>query len=301
MKTPQYTFPPQSFAALRQVPVLIGRGEVDLPMGKRSYRALCQMMDTPERVAMGNISTLAVELGVSAPTLSRLAKLLGFAGFAEFQALFRNHLVEPDRFYSAQAERLVQGKAMEALELLQELAEESHNNITRALEQVAPADLQQMVDWMATSPRVFLFGYRQSAALAMLMSYGLNMIRTQVQQLGAQGQGLSLGLSQLRNSDLVILFSCSPYSRETVLAARLARKQQARIIALTDSHLSPLAQWADLCLMLPTDSQFYSNSFAATVFMMEALMTLVARALGQKAIASLESREHMISALNDQY
>ncbi|MCX2982944.1 MurR/RpiR family transcriptional regulator [Halieaceae bacterium IMCC14734] len=301
MKTPHYTFPPESFAALRQLPVLIGRGDVDLPMGKQSYRALCQMMDTPEIVAMGNISTLAVDLGVSAPTLSRLAKLLGFAGFPEFQVLFRNHLIEPDRFYSSQVERLVQGKKMVALDLLQELAEESGNNITRALEQVAPADLQQIVEWMATSPRVFLFGYRQSAALATLMSYGLNMIRAQVQQLGAQGQGLSLGLSQLRKSDLIILFSSSPYSRETVLAGRLAREQQARVVAITDSHLSPLSQWADLSLMLPTESQFYSNSFGATVFMMEALMTLVARVLGPKAVTSLESREHMISALNDQY
>ena len=301
MKTAEHPFPPESFAQLRQIPVLIQRGDIDLAMGKRSYRALCQMMDTPELVAMSNISTLAAALGVSAPTLSRLAKLLGFGGFPEFQAVFRKHLIEPDDFYSSQAERVLQGRQVLALDLLQVLAEESRINIGKALEQLTPADLEQIVEWLATSPRVYLFGYRQSASLASLMSYGLSMIRGQVQQLGSQGHGLSLGLSQLRRNDLVVVISSSPYSRETVLAARLARGQHARVVAITDSHLSPLTQWADVSLMLPTETQFYSNSFCATVFMMEALMTLVARALGKKAIDNLESRERMISALNDQY
>ena len=193
MKTQHYTFPPKTFAALRQIPVLIGRGEVDLPMGKQSYRALCQMMDTPEMVAMGNISTLAVELGVSAPTLSRLAKLLGFGGFPEFQAVFRNHLIEPDDFYSSQAERVLQGRQVQDLDLLQVLAEESRINIDKALEQLTPADLEQVVGWLTTSVRVYLLGYRQSASLASLMSYGLSMIRGQVQQLGNQGQGFVAG------------------------------------------------------------------------------------------------------------
>ena len=84
----------------------------------------------------------------------------------------------------------------------------------------------------------------------------------------------------------MVVFSSSPYSRETVLAARLARGQQARVVAITDSHLSPLTQWADVSLMLPTQTQFYSNSFSATVFMMEALMTLVARGKSVRGVGA---------------
>jgi DNA-binding MurR/RpiR family transcriptional regulator len=301
MKKDENTFPPSSFADLRQVPLLIGRGELNLSMGKQSYRALCQMMDSPEMVATNNISSLAIALQVSPPTLTRLAKLLGFQGFPEFQRLFRKHLVEPDRFYSGQAALLASKSGVSAPDIMRTLADEAINNISRACAMLDKGQLDTAAGWLATGVRVHVFGYRQSASLASLMSYGLSMIRSNVQQLGANGQGLSVGLSQINRNDVVVLLSSSPYSRETVAAARLADRQHARLIAVTDSHLSPLAQWSDITLTLPTDSSFYSNSLCAAVFMIEGLLTLTARQLGKKAIANLESRERLIGELNDQY
>lgn len=301
MKMHENQFPPESFAELRRIPVLIGRGELDLPMGKQTFRALCSMMDTPQLVAMSNISTLADALDISPASLTRLAKLLGFSGFPKFQALFRRHLTEPDHFYSAQAQQLVRPDGDDGMALLQLLAEQSQANISHGVAQLDPEDVRKVVAWLAGEARVHVFGYRQSAALASAMSYGLSMIRTQVQLMGAQGQGLSISLSQIRERDVLIVFGCSPYSRETVLAARIARQQQARVVAVTDTHLSPLAQSADLCLMLPTQSQFYSNSFTAMMFMIEGLLTLTARELGHKAVRNLEARELLISQLNDEY
>ncbi|MFK8050515.1 MAG: MurR/RpiR family transcriptional regulator [Halioglobus sp.] len=301
MKNDENAFPPSSFSDLRQIPLLIGRGDLALPMGKQSYSALCQMMDNPEMVAMNNISSLADVLRVSPPTLTRLAKLLGFSGFPDLQRLFRKHLVEPDHFYSGQAARLANKAGVSAPDVLQTLADEATGNIASANALLEPGQLDTCAQWLATGVRVHVFGYRQSASLASLMGYGLSMIRGNVQQLGANGQGLSVGLSQINRSDIVVLLSSSPYSRETVAAARLADRRHARLIAITDSHLSPLAQWADITLTLPTNSSFYSNSMCATVFVVEGLLTLTAKYLGQKAVANLESREQLISELNDQY
>ncbi len=294
-------FPPNSFAELRQLPALLSRGEVVLPMGKQSYRALCRMMDDPEVVAMNNITTLAHRLDVSAPTLTRLSKLLGYAGFPELQAVFRNHLIEPQHFYSAQAERLASSTGVSTLEIAQGLADESVTNITKTLQWATPDQLETATHWLASGSKIHLLGYRQSSAIASLMTYGLSMIRDNIQQLGTSGHGLSTGLSQVRRHHVVVLFSSSPYSKDTIAAARAARRQQARIIAITDSHLSPLNQWADISLMSPTDSQFYSNSFCGMVCLIETLLTLTAKALGNKAIDNLKAREQLISELNDEY
>jgi DNA-binding MurR/RpiR family transcriptional regulator len=300
MKNSKPAFPPASFNQMRQLPVLIQRGDLDLSLGKQSYRALCSMMDDPQLVAVSNISTLATALSVSAPTLTRLAKLLGFAGFPQLQAIFRRHLTEPDHFYSAQAKVLVQAEADSGMTLLQTLANESQENIRRGISQLNPEELASAVQWLAAGSQVHILGYRQSAALASFMSYGLSMIRSQVQLMGAHGQGLSIDLSQIRRKDVLVLFGSSPYSRETVLAAKLSKRQFARVIAITDSHLSPLSRWADISLILPTTSLFYSNSLSATIFIIEALLSLVAKHLGPRAVQNLEKREMLINELNDQ-
>lgn len=301
MREKTYSFPPRSFTELRQLPILISRGDVQLPMGKRSYRALCNMLDDPESVAMNNISTLAKALGISPPTLTRISKMLGYSGFPTFQNTFRHHLNEPQRFYSSQAKRSASRKQSSSKEVLQSLAGEAIGNIEKALQHTELEKLETAVDWLATGVRLHLFGYRQSSAIASMMTYSLSMIRDNVQQLGMNGHGLSTGLSQVERNSVVVLFSSAPYSKDALAVARIARRQQARVIAITDSHLSPLTQWSNIALMSPTQSQFYSNSFSGMIFLIETLLTLTARTLGTKAIASLESREELIREINDEY
>jgi DNA-binding MurR/RpiR family transcriptional regulator len=290
-----------SFAELRLVPGLIRQGEIDLPMGQRSFRALCRMADEPQLVALNNINTLAEVLDVSPASVSRIARMLGFGGFVQFQGLFKRHLTEPRNFYSEQANKLVSdiGKGNEAL--LQTLAKEASENIASSLAGIDAGAMSRASNWLATSARVHVVGYRQSAALASIMSYGLGMIRSQVQWIGSHGHGFSVGLSQVNRNDVVVLLGSAPYSRETILAARLSRQQRARLLAVTDTQLSPLAEWSDIAITAPTESQFYSNSFCAMVFLVESLLTLTARELGGSALRNLAQREAFIAALNDEY
>ncbi len=301
IKNHENQFPPKTFSELRRIPMLIQRDELDLPMGKQTYRALCSMMDDPQLVALNNISSLARSLKLSPASLTRLAKLLGFKGFPQLQNLFKSQLTEPDNFYSSQAQQLVRPDSSDGMVLLKNLADECKANIGRGLEQIEAEQMESAVEWLANSLHVHVSGYRQSAALASAMSYGLSMIRRQVYLIGAHGHGLSIGLSQIRERDLLVLFSSSPYSRETVMAAKLAKQQRTILLAITDSHLSPLAQWADVTLMVPTQSQFYSNSFVAMMFMVEGLLTLTARKLGSRAVRNLKVRESYINILNDEY
>lgn len=294
------TFPPSTLAALREIAAQMHRGQLDLSLGKRSRAALSAMLDDPQEVAMSNISRLSVTLGVSPATLTRLAKLLGFRGFPQLQGVFRAQTKQADHFYSSQAGALVGPGSARGMLLLETLASQASGNIRQGIAQTDPAALAQGVEWLARSTQVHVFGYRQSAALASMMAYCLSMIRGQVQLMGTQGQGLSVGISQIRRQEVVVLFASAPYSRETVLAAKLARKQLARVVAVTDSHHSPLAGYADVTLIQPSDSAFYSSSLIGTVFMIEGVLSLVAKTLGQTAVDNLRLRETLIGELNDQ-
>ena len=104
-------FPPENFEKLRQFLILLRQGEIDLDVGKKSLKALIQMVNDPDSVAINNIVILAEQTGISPASITRLAKLLGFTGFNTFQLVFKQRTKIPSDYYSQKVKLLIENKA----------------------------------------------------------------------------------------------------------------------------------------------------------------------------------------------
>ncbi|KAA3620973.1 MAG: RpiR family transcriptional regulator, partial [Proteobacteria bacterium] len=80
-------------------------------------------------------------------------------------------------------------------------------------------------------------------------------------------------------------------------AARVASGAGIPVLAFTDSSASPLAANADCTFVIPSTGDFYVNSTAAWVALLEGILTLVARELGDEAKRTLRSREALFQTL----
>lgn len=295
-------FPPASLAELRKLPSLLKRDELKLPMGKRLLVALCVMLDDPRLVATHSITELAQVTGVSPASLTRLAKLLGFKGFVQFQSLFRHALSEPGRYYSEQASALVNPPEQLPTELrIQQHLESQMDNLSRSAAQLSESNLRQAAEMLVRARRVRISGRRQSYGLATLFSYMLGLIREQVSVVGSAGEGQAQALAELGSRDLLVMFGSEPYSRDSVMLAQVANQLRLPLLTLTDSHHSPLAQLANCSLISRNDSPLYTNSMVATLFLAETLLLQTARLLGNRAVERLSHREELISRLNDEF
>jgi DNA-binding MurR/RpiR family transcriptional regulator len=63
---------------------------------------------------------------------------------------------------------------------------------------------------------------------------------------------------EINAEDCLLLTSFSPYSRESLDVLNAARQAGARIIAITDSPVSPLAQTADCTLLFSSAAPLFS-------------------------------------------
>lgn len=300
--TAPFTFPPSSLAELRKLPSLLRRGELQLPMGKRLLSALCLMLDDPRLVATRSITELARATGVSPASLTRLAKLMGFTGFVQFQALFRQALGEPGRYYSAQASALVSSDqdASPSSRIGKHL-ERQIGNLTRSATQLGEEQLLTAADMLVRARRIRIAGRRQSYGLAVMFSYMLGLIRDNIAVIGAAGEGQAQALADLEPLDLLVMFGSEPYSRDSVMLAQIAHQDGLPLLTITDSHHSPLAQLADCTLISTSDSPLYTNSMIASQFLSETLLLQTARLLGGDAVQRLSRREELINRLNDQF
>ncbi|MGY8677957.1 MurR/RpiR family transcriptional regulator [Bradyrhizobium sp. UFLA05-153] len=293
--------PPRTIEDLRALALSIGRDEAGFSLGSKAHDVFAKLVEAPELSAVRSISELADQFGINPSTLTRLAKRLGFEGFSDFQAVFRKAIAnEQQYFYSRQAGRLMATPSVgnAEVEAFAQLARETAANVDGFLGQLDGAALQGAVRLLASARRIRVHGVRQFHSLASFLTYCLGMVRSDVALLDAPRLGVAEALSQLDPGDVVIVASCAPYTRSVAEVGRVAASNGQTVIAITDSRSSPLVPPAKHAFFIPHASSFYSNSMGAYVVFCEALLNLVARELGDKALNSLAGRERLIAEMN---
>lgn len=288
---------------MRQLVIAISRDEAQLSMGSKTLAALGQLVEQPEMAAVSTISELADELGVNASTLSRMARALGYDSFAQFQRIFRGAVTQRNgHFYSDQASRLItqpsDGTATDNLATVAQLFSESIANIESSLTQLKDSELDKVTRLLANARQVRVHGIRQIHSVASAFAYGLNLVRPNVALLDTPGMGVAESLSSMDTDDVLVVASIAPYSRIVTQTAAIAAETRIPIIAITDFRTSPLAVNADHTFIVPHQSSFISNSIGAYIVLCEALVNLVARYLGARAVQTLERHEQFIKRLH---
>jgi len=291
-------FPPENFDKLREFLILYRQSEIELDIGKKSLNALVKMINNPDIVAMDNIVTLADKTNVSPASLTRLARLLGFNGFNQFQQIFKQRNKVSSDYYSQKAIELSDDKPASAKSIMRRQLSSTVKNMQYCIDNLNDDNISTAVRLLARASRVFVFGHKQSSAMANVLRYGLCLIRYDVQSLGQYEHGLTIALGQLKKNDLVVIFSSSPYSHLTVDIASMTKNLSCQVLAITDSVLSPLNDSSTVSINVPTESQFYTNSFGANLIFVESLLSLTAMELGDTAINKLKAHEALMTKVN---
>jgi len=290
-------FPPENFEQLRQLVIQLKHGDIEFSIGKKSLLALDNMIQEPSLVATTNIVELAKVIKLSPASLTRLAKLLGFHGFNQFQNLFKQKNKITDNFYSDSLNALLNESQKSVKVIIQKQLQELFSSVEHSIGSIDEEHLHQAVSLLAHKHRIFIFGYRQSSAIASILRYGLALIRPNVQMLVQADHGVAIALGQLKKGDLLVVIGSAPYSNVTIKIAALAKKQHCQLMSITDSTLSPLNDLAEVSLNIPTSGHFYANSLVANCFFVESLLSLTAMQLGVTALDNLKQHEQLLADL----
>jgi DNA-binding MurR/RpiR family transcriptional regulator len=237
------------------------------------------------RSATMRIDELASAVGASVATANRFARALGFDGYPAF----REALVRGFEATIAPVERLRTALESPASgsQVFDASLEQAASNLQMTRAAIDGAVAESLVDAILDARRVFVIGYGASAFLAGLMEHGLTPYCANVQSLALMG-GPSHAARRLFNAapgDLLIAIAFPRYVDDTIELARLAAGHGVRVVALTDSAASPLAQVADLVLAIRTERRLAANCDTAVLAVIEALCDAVA----QRAKRSVEA------------
>lgn len=234
-----------------------------------------------DHLGLERIQDVAARCGVQPSAVVRFAKHFGFSGYTELQKVFRDglsHRLAPGHNYQARIRDVID-HAQERLSSADIASEFIGGAIAgmRELERgVRGSTLDAAVELLAHAPAIWVAGARRSFPAASYLTYALQHTERPIHQVTGVGAMHEGQLRGLRAGDVMIAISYAPYADETLFAARLACARGARLIAVTDSRMSPLAADAAVALLVSESSTFGFRSLTNTMALVQSLFIALA-------------------------
>ncbi|WP_434743069.1 MurR/RpiR family transcriptional regulator [Micromonospora sp. SH-82] len=206
------------------------------PTQRRIAHCLVQHSPTVAYLSAAEVAELA---GVSQPSVTRFATALGHDGYPALRRRLRELTVgAPD------------GPTEVGNELQQAVRTEM-DNLGRLAGQLADRSrIAEAGSLLAASRPLPVLGLRAAAPLAAYFAYFAAKVHPDVRVLDTAGSLLTDRVEQAAGAGAgaLVAFVLPRYPRETLEALREAREAGLRIVAITDSPVSPATEHADLVL-----------------------------------------------------
>ena len=225
-----------------------------------------------DKAAFMTAARLGVAVGVSESTVVRFANELGFSGYPKLQKalqeLIKNRLTTVQRL-ELRNDYFSDGDALKGV------LKADMENIRATLEKINQNTFQDVVKSIFEAKRIYIIGLRSSTALAEFLGFYLNII---LQNVKVVSYGISDVFEQMINvgeGDLVIGIGFPRYAAKTIDTLAFSQDRGAKVVALTDSLLSPLATKADYTLIAQSNMASFVDSLVAPLSVINALIIAV--------------------------
>jgi DNA-binding MurR/RpiR family transcriptional regulator len=244
------------------------------------------LAEEPQVIAFGTVAQVAQRAGTSGPSVVRLAVKLGYDGFVGLQADVQSELAQQ---LGPARERIRQQPPNDLVSQVEATEQDNvavtlHNLSREALERAAVAlsDLHH---------RIWVYPGELTAPIGQVLATFLGQLRPGVTLLAGSDMTVGRALTDLRPGDPMLAIDIHRYERSLVSMVDWARDRGARLIAVTDSPLSPLARQAAETFFMSARGVGPFDSVVGGVALANVLVSAVAAKMRETAAGRLDSIE----------
>ena len=237
-----------------------------------------------DHIGIEGIQQLAASCQVQPSAVVRFAKHFGFSGFSEMQLVFREGLTRqlaPSRNYRSRIRDIIDSGAgsLSSVEIAREFLAGSQAAMHELEANLDEATFTKAVNMLRETDCIWIAASRRSFPIAVYLDYALQHTDKRVCLMSGLGN-MHLGqMRSVRPGDVMLAISFAPYAEETLAAVAVAQERGARVIAITDSRMSPLAKEAEAVLIVQDNSTFGFRALTSTMGLAQSLFISLAYAL----------------------
>lgn len=234
-----------------------------------------------ERLAFLTVNEVSRQAGVSEATIVRFSRKLGFESYTDMQRAaqetIQRHFSLGDRLESA----LGDGDGVLNAAYRRDL-----ENLRQTYEYLDQAAFDESVGAICKAEKVLVTGLRASSAVSAYLTFCLRLLRPGVHMLHHEWDDVQEQLIDLRPGSVLIAVSRGRPARRTIeIVAEARDRHKVRVVALTGSSVSALAEHANHVLVASGEDGF--TNYTAMFSLAGALVEGVAKEMRGDATARL--------------
>ncbi|ADD02404.1 transcriptional regulator, RpiR family [Thermoanaerobacter mathranii subsp. mathranii str. A3] len=240
-----------------------------------------------DKAAFMTAAKLGASINISESTVVRFANTLGYNGYPELQSalqeLIKNKLTT--------VQRLEMTEETDEIAILNNVLKADIENIKETISEINKNDFRSVVSDIINAAKIYIIGSRSSIVIAEYLGFYLNLIRQNVSVVKAGVSDVFEQILRVSENDLVIGIGFPRYSKRTLEVLKYAKSQNAKIVTITDSLISPLTSVADEILIAKSNMASFVDSLVAPLSLVNALVVAVGLKEKEKIANTFEKLE----------
>lgn len=243
----------------------------------------------PQEAVYATTTGIARDLELSEASVVRCCRVLGFRGFRDFQAAFREVSREPLSRVS-RVER-VAGKRRPVAALIDDVIRNDIENLRATHAQLDHALIVQVAETLWDARAIYVVGVRSAHSVAVFLHFALRLLGRRSHLLVPGVGDVPEQIVDVGRGDVVVGITFERYARATVDLFHACVARGATGVAITDKPTSPLTDDAKIILMCRTDYLTFIDSYVAPLSLANAIVSVLAVRRRRAATASLARME----------
>lgn len=228
---------------------------------------ICEHYD---KAAFMTAAKLGEKVEVSESTVVRFASIMGFEGYPEFQHVLRE--IIKNKLTAVQRMEITSSKFAEK-DILSTVILSDIEKLRQTLDSVSVSDFTSAVNTIANSKRIYILGARTCFSIANFLGFYLSLLSYDAKLITTNSASETFEqIFDAGEKDAIIAISYPRYSRRTLNAVKYAHDKGSKIIAITDSELSPIYPYADHKIIASSDMSNFVDSLVAPLSIINAII-----------------------------
>lgn len=260
-------------------------------MSKSQKRIADYIFEHYDKAAFMTAAKLGEKVGVSESTVVRFASEAGFDGYPKFQKVLRE--IIKNKLTSVQRMDITSSKYAEK-DILRTVLSSDIDKLRQTLETVSVDDFVAAVDTIMNARTVYVLGARTCYSIANFLGFYLNLFSLNVKLVTTNSASETFEqIFDVNENDVVIAISYPRYSRRTINAVKYSHERGSKIIAVTDSEISPIVKYSDHKLIASSDMSDFVDSLVAPLSIINALIVAIVMRNPQQISRKFEELENI--------
>jgi DNA-binding MurR/RpiR family transcriptional regulator len=256
------------------------------------------VLDSPKDIAIQSMRSVAADAKLQPAAMLRLARELGFESYEAFRALYVGWLSSSEMTFVARAKSLRKRRVDGQERFFADMYDTEVVSLDRTLGAANAAAFEAAKKILTAARRFYVLGLRSLFPAAYYLDYACRLFSDKSVLVAGVGGAVADELRRATSKDALVVFSFEPYARLTVDAVQYAAERHVKIIAITDSVVSPIVNGASVVLLAPNAGPALVPSILPAMAAAQALASLMVTAGGAATLGEIARSDAQLHRLH---